>query len=803
MIRIKVAIALLVMALPAPASAQVRVRDHRKLKPAPRVTVSSFNPRSGAVGTRVTISGNGFTPKTRVYFGGYQVRPTKVTPTAITVSVPRRYGDGSIVLRHPGIARDIRVGKFAIDEPPAMHGFAPTSGVPGTRVAIRGKRFQPGDGVTLAGQPVQVISVTPRRITISIPTNATSGRLAVVRPGGSPVSSGGKFTVVQPAPTITQIDPPGGAPGERVRITGTNFTPTDTVRYGKHQMQIIRRGPGYVDAVIPTRVRNNRYLWVNGPSGEARSSRLFRLERPPVIQRIAPTYGTVGQRIEIYGSDFRAGDRVSINGLQCRIIQLRRQQISAIIPNGAQNGPIEVERGVLHVTSRDPFEVVYAPSITRFEPSAGEVGTRVKITGTSLTRDAEVFYGTQRLRVDGHHGDKSLMVRIPPNARDQVFTVRTRGGEATSSQAFRVYWWPKISDVSPRAAFPGSQITVIGRNLGYVEEIRLGRTALRVVSKDSAGNTMLVEIPHGMRAAAHRRGRRGKHRGHDPRINFTAFGKSFQTNHRIDIKERPKLRSLKPTTGTPGSEVLIDGENLSADTAVYFGNTPMQVVSRNLPTQLIARIPANVRGADHIWVEELDARVRSHVPFVVVAAPTITSFAPRHGKPGTQVTIHGQDLSANVEVLLGGALCRVVSRRGNDLAVEVPAAAPGGKHPFVLRDNQLSSQSREQFRVLPVAYIERFEPAEGPPGAQIVLHGRDFGRKTRAFFGQIELKVIKVERRGTRMVVKLPPDVTGTAFLSVDDEGVRSQSSARFRVLQPPPPRGGVKVRDHRKRGHR
>jgi len=808
MIRIQVVAALLVTAMAAPAPAQVRVRDHRKLKPAPKISVSSFSPHSGAVGATVTIRGNGFTPDTKVFFGGYDVRPTQVTPKAISITVPRRYRDGSIVLRHPGVARDIRVGTFTVDAAAQMHGFAPTSGVAGTRVAIRGIGFRQGDTVTLAGQPVRVLRVSPKRITIAIPANATSGRLAVARPGGAQASSGGTFTVVQPAPTISRVHPPGGAAGTEIRITGANFTPSDTVRYGRLQARIIRRGPNYIDVHIPPRARKNRHVWVSGPSGEARSPSLFSLEQPPIVQRLRPLYGTVGQRVEIYGTNFRPGDRVSINGLQMRILQLRRQQISVVIPHGAHTGTLEIERGAVRASSPQVFDVVYAPTISSFTPTGGEIGTRVTITGTSLTPDVEVYYGTQRLRGIRRTGTTSVRVKIPRNASDQIFTVRTRGGEATAGQAFRVYWWPKVADVNPRAAFVGSRVTVVGAHLDYIDEIRLGRTPLRILSTGPAGKTMVVEITQGAGTRDHRkagRGRRGRRGSGGARISYTAFGREYKTNLRIGIHERPTLTNFSPKTGAPGDDILVNGTHFTVSTVVYFGNTPMQVVSRNLPTQLIARVPAEARGADHIWVEQIDARVRSQRPLVVVAAPTLARFAPRKGKPGTEVTIQGLDFGPNVEVLLGGTPCQIIARRGNDLSVQVPAGLTGGKHYFELRENQLSSRARKPFKVIPVAYLASFEPTEGPPGTQILIHGRDLNRRTRAFFGDLELQVTKVERRGTRMWVALPPDITGSAPLSVDEDGIRSYSTKRFRVLQPPPPppppsRGGVKVRDHRKK---
>jgi hypothetical protein len=325
-----------------------------------------------------------------------------------------------------------------------------------------------------------------------------------------------------------------------------------------------------------------------------------------------------------------------------------------------------------------------------------------------------------------------------------------------------------------------------------------------VLSTGPDGRTMVIEVPRGVQQRRHGKAGRGGRRGRrGAPIGYTAFGRDHKTKHRVAILQRPTLRGFSPATASPGAEIIVNGKNFTPTTVVYFGNTPMPVVSRNLPIQLIVRVPADARGADHVWVEEIGARVRSKRPLMVVAPPTITGFTPRKGKPGTQVTIHGQDLGANVEVLLGNAPCRIISRRGDSIAVEVPVGAPGGKQYFELRDNKLSSQARMPFKVQAVAFLSRFEPAEGPPGTQITLHGRDFDRRTRAFFGDIELRVTKVGRRGKRMWVTLPPTVTGSAQLSVDEDGIRSYSNAQFRVLQPPPPppprRGKVRVRDHRR----
>src|SRR5690606_19920845 len=96
-----------------PAAAQVTTRDHRKERPkevvparpgqkgkAP-IEVRAWSPRAGDVGTTITIEGSGFDRKTRVLFGGRALSPVSVARDAIRIAVPRAYGDGTIVLRHP------------------------------------------------------------------------------------------------------------------------------------------------------------------------------------------------------------------------------------------------------------------------------------------------------------------------------------------------------------------------------------------------------------------------------------------------------------------------------------------------------------------------------------------------------------------------------------------------------------------------------------------------------------------------------------------------------------------------------
>ena len=785
--RIQLLVALLGLAMATPAAAQVR--DHRRKKPAARVTASDFTPHSGGVGTAVTIRGRGFTPETRVVFGGRPVRPDRVTPTAITFAVPARYGDGAIVVRHPGVARDIDLGSFAVITPPVIGSFAPVSGISGTRVEIRGTGFQPGDVVSVGGQILPQRRLTRARIIVTIPANAASGPIVITRADGAQGTSKRAFTVIQPAPTITALAPANGPPGTVVRITGVNFTGNEVAYYGKKPMKVTQRGVNYIDVIVP-HVRKNSFVWINAATGEARSPAKFVLEQPPVINRISPLRGTAGQRIDVFGENFRAGDRLLLNNVALPIVQLRRTQITSRIPPGAVSGALVVERGAMRVTASQLLDVVYPPSITDFSPTGGEPGTKVKIRGSGFSADAKVFYGTQPLRIlkrRGQHGSHVLVVKIPDGVADQAFTVRTRGGDAMTARAFQVYYFSTIADVQPRYAFPGTRLTITGKQLGYVDKIYVGSQPLNVIRRARKDRQLVVEVPQGTAPGL---------------ISFTSFGQRFDTKIAIEIQRRPILAAFAPKAGAPGSDITLSGHNFTGRTLVYFGKTRLTVI-RATPTQIIVRLPGNIDGVDHLWLEELDARIRSKQPFIVAHPPTITSFSPMQGKPGTEVVINCRKVGPRAEVLLDNIPLPIIARKRGQLVVRLPNNIAAGKPHFFLRDKNLGSSSAKPFEVLASAVIDGFSPNRGAPGTQVIVTGRSFDKATRIFFGNVELPIAK--RRPGRLWVTIPNRIAGADYLMIDDGGVQSVSRDKFQVVQPapppPPPPPKVKVRDHRKRG--
>ncbi|HUH01498.1 MAG TPA: IPT/TIG domain-containing protein [Kofleriaceae bacterium] len=592
----------LIVAFAAPASAQ-NVRDHRRKRPQPAVAVNGFSPQNGAVGTEVAIAGTGFTPETRVIFGRTEVRPSSVTPTRLTVRVPDAHGDGAIVLRHPGVSSDIQVGRFSVELGLTVTGFAPASGVAGTRILIHGSGFGPGVRVVVGAVELPVVRVTPTGITVRLPDSAGSGVISVIS-GTQRADTAQPFNVLTPAPVIDSISPEGGSGATQVRINGRNFGPDVRVLYGRTNMAIVARGPTFIDAQVPSDANEARFIFVSGPSGEARSPRKFQLEPMPAITDIRPRFGIAGERVEITGLNFRAGDRVSIEGRPMRILQLRATAISVVVPNDARSGPLVVERGAYRAASQQVFEFLEQPAIVRIDPPGAPIGARVEIVGTALGADAEVFYGPRKLPVVarnvGKAGRDRLTVIVPRDADDRFFTVRTRAGE-TRSQLFVVHRYPRVTEAMPQRGFAGTLVTIRGADVQHATQVMLGAVPVPIVERGA--DFIVVEISGAAK---------------DGTFALTSFGQRFETKLPFDVIPTPAIDDFQPRSGPPATEVVISGQNLSRTTRVFFGKTELAVLRVVPERELTVRIPQNARGSELLFVGETNAIVPSSHPFVVV-----------------------------------------------------------------------------------------------------------------------------------------------------------------------------------------
>ncbi|HEX3980256.1 MAG TPA: protease pro-enzyme activation domain-containing protein [Acidimicrobiales bacterium] len=148
-------------------------------------SITSVKPAYGpaAGNTRVTIKGSGFGGVKAVHFGSTSATGVTVNKKGTTITALSPPGHGAVGLTVTGSSGTSLAYPF--DFGPAVTTVSPASGAPGKKVTLRGTNFT-GASVSFApGINAPLVAASATRITVDVPSGATSGSIIVTTPGGS------------------------------------------------------------------------------------------------------------------------------------------------------------------------------------------------------------------------------------------------------------------------------------------------------------------------------------------------------------------------------------------------------------------------------------------------------------------------------------------------------------------------------------------------------------------------------------------------------------------------------------------
>jgi IPT/TIG domain len=163
------------------------------------VYISGFVPQAGPVGTQVTIMGGGLTGTTRVTFGTVAgTGVTVVSDTEVTATVPLGAPSGQLAVVTPA-GSAASTASFTVGQPPAISGFTPTSGPPGTQVTISGAALTNTVAVAFGGAAAELVVQSDQQVTAIVPGNAATGPITVTTSDGGTSASAANFSVTTEA----------------------------------------------------------------------------------------------------------------------------------------------------------------------------------------------------------------------------------------------------------------------------------------------------------------------------------------------------------------------------------------------------------------------------------------------------------------------------------------------------------------------------------------------------------------------------------------------------------------------------
>ncbi|MEE8132293.1 MAG: IPT/TIG domain-containing protein [Nitrososphaerales archaeon] len=253
-----------------------------------------------------------------------------------------------------------------------------------------------------------------------------------------------------------------------------------------------------------------------------------------------------------------------------------------------------------------------------------------------------------------------------------------------------------VVTLSSNAGIAGSPITIFGSdfNSNSPITIRLGSTTLQTspasLTTDALGSfETSIRIPNDGAVGSY---------------TITVTDTSGRTGFGLfDVRE-PAFMTVSPTTGPPGTEVIVTGWNFVNGTRIsiklnsdYVATFPSEILGSELGKFIGKfRIPANhTEGTYTISAEDFTGRVGTTL-FTVAKDGLALSLASNNGKGGT-VSITGWGLSARsvVKISFDGEILDTIplkiftSPTGTFRAsINVPGNAPNGNHTISAISNE-------------------------------------------------------------------------------------------------------------------
>lgn len=732
-------------------------------------TISSISPQQSVTGSglNIRIIGTGF--KNKDFIQSIKINSVEIPRNGFSVV-------SSTELQVTEIPNTAVTGTLSVQSQlgaPAIFSFGiipqisapitPSNALPGsTSITLTGSGFDPttvvefpkrgGGKISLS---TGVISDQNRKITITVPAQAASGKVTVRNSVGSAQSPN---DLVVP-PEILSVSPSSPQVFEQIQITGTGF-------HGIRQGDVTLNGVP-LNAVLVN--GTSTVITAQIPSGSIRgtleiTSSDFPLHPAsktlgirPLASELSSETALHGEEITILGQGFDPTTTVKFNTQNGRTDEIvptidSSQQIRVTVPEGAVSGTIQV----INSSGSDisPW-LRLPPTLLDATPSAISVGDVLTIRGTGFIEGMTVSIGGTLQSVLSVQSTQ-LTVEVLSGTTTGTLTVDSGlGAPAQLPAPIRVV--PKVISFSPSSGgSPGTVVTITGDGFTSVED-------LRVFFGTVSASPSIVNSPQQLQVIVPSGALSGKIGVFSTAANGT--GQSSQ-----DFVVTPAITQFTPGSAPSLHQVFITGRNFTGVTSVMFGSVLSPEFTVESSTQLRATIPSRSALTPGAYPVTVTNSAGASIPadsldFTIEETPpmTVTGIHPRTGYDGDIITLSG----TNFIELSPGAV-EFTDFQGNPIAAEilnrdatfdspqtslqvvVPVNVGTGPITVTNFTGSVTSSSSFEFINRPPTIVS-FEPRGARGGEEITITGtalRDVNEVLFTYGG----------KKGTRFAESVPSD---------------------------------------------
>lgn len=320
-----------------------------------------------------------------------------------------------------------------------------------------------------------------------------------------------------------------------------------------------------------------------------------------------------------------------------------------------------------------------AVSVSSISPVAGYIGEELTINGEQFGVSPElmkVFIGENQTEIISC-SEERLVVKVPEGATTGKVILNLLGDTYVSGLTYEVLGKPSVTEISPIMAFPGDEITIIGKNLGStLSAVKLVFTGTKETAQVvSCENTkIVVKVPAKATTGPVDLTISKQH------VNTPLSGESGK----FTVLQHASFTGVSAESGYRGAKVTLKGEGFigtgEKPLKVYFGDVEAEVVS-STDTEIVIIVPEEATTGDNgVMVETAYELIEAVYVFNVLPSPKITGVSSNEEYIGAEVTITGENFpeeAGNVKVLFGGGEAVIVSNSKTELVVKVPAPEGG------------------------------------------------------------------------------------------------------------------------------
>lgn len=658
--------------------------------------ISSFFPKSGTINEVVTINGAGFEGVSAVSIGGTPVKSFQIKSPTLITAVIGASANGNLMVSKIGGSSSM--GSFNFYFTPIINSFSPQTAPIGSEIKINGSNFSPTPGeniVYFGGVRAVVNASTASQLSVTVPSGAGYGSIS---------TSYHELTAYSAKPFSPLLS------GNNV-IASTPFKETDTefgayLNYGAIAIGDFD-GDGKLDCAVPniTNLGKSGFSILKGKNmpGEInfQESEIFGLGRFYYYMASADMDGDGKLDVIAGASDnnelsvFRNTSDASGISFDTPVKISGISVLSLIISDLDNDGKPDIISGntiiknsssVGAISFFDKINISAEGSCNKVADldndgrmdlcfvsfSTGKFAILRNISSVGVIAfEAKKEFIEKNIRnlncgdIDNDGKLDIISVLAESNALI-LYKNNSITGQINFSRQAKDYSTPSFpSDVGITDLDGDGKIDIIissrekmvsiFKNTSVVGSISLADRVDQTLSTDIVG-LGIADLDGD---------------GKSDIIGATSAQTKYKTLRNL-ISASPFINSFSPTIAVEGTNVTINGYNFDGVTGVRFGDTDAQSFTFKSPTEIVAKVAKGSSGALSVTTS---IGTGSKPGFSFGIAPQITSFNPKTGPSGTNVSITGLNFDPVAEnnfVYFGDVPAKVISATTSGLVVEAP-----------------------------------------------------------------------------------------------------------------------------------